>query len=230
MAGVSATSFTVSVVARSGGAPVEGAHIVAFTDFAARQGAEATTGANGSATLNLLPPSQPLERVYVYAPAGYWGFFAINTTGANLAQIKLTSIDVRDSTLLLTQLYAGLPVNAGADVTVGIIDSGVDGTHPDLTNVTGGLNCVSDEVRANPAAAQNWRPALTEGEHGTHVAGIVGGRGPASGFRGVAPGSSFGATAYSRITRDRRRTTAPATSTSPRRSTRPSQTSAISST
>lgn len=188
VAGVSATSFTVSVVARSGGAPVEGAHIVAFTDFAARQGAEATTGANGSATLNLLPPSQPLERVYVYAPAGYWGFFAINTTGANLAQIKLTSIDVRDQTLLLTQLYAGLPVNAGADVTVGIIDSGVDGTHPDLTNVTGGLNCVSDEVRANPAAAQNWRPALTEGEHGTHVAGIVGGRGPASGFRGVAPG------------------------------------------
>jgi subtilisin len=54
--------------------------------------------------------------------------------------------------------------------------------------VSGGLNCVSDEVRANPAAAQNWRPAKKEGEHGTHVAGIVGGRGTASGFRGVAPG------------------------------------------
>jgi subtilisin len=37
-------------------------------------------------------------------------------------------------------------------------------------------------------AAQNWRPAKKEGEHGTHVAGIVGGRGTASGFRGVAPG------------------------------------------
>lgn len=187
-ANIAATRFTVSVVARSGGAPIEGAHIVAFTNFAARQGAEATTGANGHATLNLLPPNQPLERVYVYAPAGYWGFYATRTTGANLAEIKLTSIDVSDPTLLLTQLYRRLPTSAGDGVTVAIIDSGVDGTHPDLTNVTGGLNCVSDEVRADPEAAQNWRPALTEGEHGTHVAGIVGGRGPAGGFRGVAPG------------------------------------------
>lgn len=186
--GVSATSFTVTVAASSGGAPIEGARIVAFTNFAARQGAEATTSANGRATLKLLTPSQPLERVYVYAPPGFWGFYAANTTGAKLPQIKLASIDVRESTLLLAQLYRGLPANAGADVTVGIIDSGVDGTHPDLGNVTGGLNCVGSEVRANPAAAQNWRPALTEGEHGTHVAGIVGGHGPASGFRGVAPG------------------------------------------
>ncbi|RXH05022.1 peptidase S8/S53 subtilisin kexin sedolisin [Bradyrhizobium guangzhouense] len=185
---VSATSFKVSVVASSGGRPIGGAHIVAFTNFAARQGSEATTGANGQATLKLLSPNQALERVYVYAPPGFWGFYAANTTGTKLAQIKLTPIDVRDPTLLLTQLYGKLPANAGTGVTVGIIDSGVDGTHPDLRNVTGGLNCVSDEVRGNPAAAQNWRPALTEGEHGTHVAGIVGGSGSASGFRGVAPG------------------------------------------
>ena len=95
---------------------------------------------------------------------------------------------MQDPTLLLTQLYGSLPANAGEGVTVGIIDSGVDGTHPDLKNVSGGLNCVSDEVRNNPAAAKEWRPALSEGEHGTHVAGIVGGRGTASGFRGVAPG------------------------------------------
>jgi subtilisin len=57
-----------------------------------------------------------------------------------------------------------------------------------LKNVSGGLNCDSDETRGNPAAAQNWRPALSEGEHGTHVAGIVGGKGSTSGFRGVAPG------------------------------------------
>ena len=75
---------------------------------------------------------------------------------------------------------------AGTGVTVAIVDSGVDGNHPDLPHVSGGLNCVGDEVRNDPAAAQNWRPALSEGEHGTHVAGIIGGRG--NNFRGVAPG------------------------------------------
>jgi subtilisin len=187
-AAVAPAGFTVTVTDASGGAPVQGAQVVAFTDFDARQGASATTGANGRATLNGLSASRKLERVYLYAPSGYWGFFATDTTGTKISKIKLTKINVQDPTLLLTQLYGSLPANAGEGVTVGIIDSGVDGTHPDLKNVSGGLNCVSDEVRNNPAAAKEWRPALSEGEHGTHVAGIVGGRGTASGFRGVAPG------------------------------------------
>lgn len=187
-AAVATTSFTVSVTDDAGGAPIKGAQIVAFTDFALRQGASASTGANGSATLSGLSPSRKLERVYVYAPAGFWGYFATSTTGAQISKIKLTKIKVTDPSLLLLQLYSTLPATAGDGITVGIIDSGVDGTHPDLKNVSGGLNCVSDETRNNPAAAQNWRPALSEGEHGTHVAGIVGGRGSTGGFRGVAPG------------------------------------------
>ena len=187
-AAVAATSFTVSVTDASSGTAIKGAKIVAFTDFALRQGAEAIAGANGSATLSGLSPSRKLERVYVYAPAGSWGFYATDTTGAQVSKIKLTKIVVTEPTLLLNQIYSTLPANAGNGVIVGIIDSGVDGTHPDLKNVSGGLNCVGDETRNNPAALQNWRPALSEGEHGTHVAGIVGGKGSASGFRGVAPG------------------------------------------
>lgn len=187
-AAVAATSFTVSVTDASSGAAIKGAQIVAFTDFALRQGASAITAANGSATLNGLAPSRKLERVYVYAPAGSWGYYATATTGAKISKIKLSRIDVTAPSLLLTQVYGALPLNAGDGITVGIIDSGVDGTHPDLKNVSGGLNCVSDETRNNPAAAQNWRPARSEGEHGTHVAGIVGGKGSTSGFRGVAPG------------------------------------------
>jgi subtilisin len=183
-----ASGVTVTVTDASGGAPIKGAQIVAFTDFAARQGAGGTTGANGRVTLQGLSSNRKLERVYIYAPAGFWGFYSENITASKLSQIKLTRINVRDPSLLLNQLYGLLPANAGDGVTVGIIDSGVDGTHPDLANVSGGLNCVSDEVRANPAAAQDWRPAKKEGEHGTHVAGIAGGRGAASGFRGVAPG------------------------------------------
>lgn len=182
------SGFTVSVVASSDNAPIEGAHIVAFTDFAARQGASATTDANGHATLRGFSSSRKLERVYVYAPPGYWGQFAADTTGSKVSRIKLAPIDPLDPSLLLTQLYGSLPADAGEGVTVGIIDSGVDGTHPDLRNVTGGLNCVSDEVRGNPGAADNWRPARLEGEHGTHVAGIIGGGGLAGGFRGIAPG------------------------------------------
>jgi subtilisin len=187
-AAVAAPGITVSITDASGGAAIKGAQIIAFTDFASRQGASATTGANGSAVLTGIAANTQLERVYIYAPAGYWGFFAANTTGAKIAKIKFSKIDVRDTSLLLTQLYGSLPTNAGDGVTVGIIDSGVDGKHPDLTNVSGGLNCVGDETRNDPAAAQNWGPAASEGEHGTHVAGIVGGRGTASGFRGVAPG------------------------------------------
>jgi subtilisin len=185
---VAASGVSVSVTDASNGAALKGAHIVAFTDFAARQGAEADTGANGRATLNGLSPGAALERVYIYAPAGYWGFFASNTKGSAIASVKLTPINVKDPTLLLTTLYGSLPADAGDGVTVGIVDSGVDKNHPDLPNVVGGLNCVSDEVRNNPAAANNWGPAKKEGEHGTHVAGIVGGHGAASGFRGVAPG------------------------------------------
>jgi subtilisin len=187
-AAVAAAGFNVTVTSASSGAPIKGANIVAFTNFAAREGASALTGANGRATLNGLSPSRSLERVYIYPPAGSWGFFAAGTAGSQISRVKLPDIDVRDSKLLLTQLYSSLPKNAGEGLTVGIIDSGIDATHPDLPNVTGGLNCVSAEVLADPAAKANWRPALTEGEHGTHVAGIIGGRGTASGFRGVAPG------------------------------------------
>jgi len=186
-----AAAVTVTVTDRGNGNPIRGAQIVAFTDFANRIGAQGTTGANGTARLSGISPNQKLERVYLYAPAGYWGHYAADTTGAQQSSITLPTVDVRDATLLLTQLYGALPMSAGNAVTVGIIDSGVDGKHPDLPNVSGGLNCVSDEVRANPAAAANWGPAATEGEHGTHVAGIVAGRGTTSGFRGVAPGATL---------------------------------------
>jgi subtilisin len=186
-----ATSFDVVVTDALDGKPVRGARIVAFTDFAARIGSEATTGANGRARLASIAPNRKLERVYVYAPAGYWGHFATQTTGAKLASLSLGRIDPRDPSLLLTQLYGSLPAMTGTGTTIAIIDSGVDGTHPDLTNVTGGLNCVGDETRNKPAALGNWRPALKKGEHGTHVAGLAAGRGTNSGFRGVAPGATL---------------------------------------
>ena len=184
------SAFTVTITDAVDGKAVPDVLIVAFTNFDAREGAQGRTDANGRLRLNIAP-SRKLERVYVYSPAGYWGNFFTETTGTKLATIKLERIQVTDPNLLLTLLYKSLPMTGGAGVTVAIIDSGVDATHPDLPNVSGGQNCVGDEVRANPAAAANFRPALHDGEHGTHVAGIVAGRGTASGFRGVAPGATL---------------------------------------
>jgi hypothetical protein len=60
---------------------------------------------------------------------------------------------------------------------VAIVDTGIDGTHPDL-NVVGGYNCSTP----NPAA---WGDA---NGHGTHVAGTVGALDNGIGVVGVAPG------------------------------------------
>jgi subtilisin len=179
---------TVTVVDRATKKPLRGAEAVFFTDFASKTGDQGESGANGVVRLGSISFRQAIERAYVYGPPGYWGYYATSTTAAALKTIRLRPIDLADASLLLRQLYGRLRVNAGTDATVGVIDTGIDGAHPALTNVTGGLNCVGDEVRGNPGAANDWGPAETEGEHGTHVAGIIGGDGKGNGFRGVAPG------------------------------------------
>lgn len=64
-----AAGFEVTVTDRVDGSPIRSVKIVAFTNFAAREGAEATTGANGRALLNGLTANRKLKRVYMYAPA-----------------------------------------------------------------------------------------------------------------------------------------------------------------
>jgi hypothetical protein len=93
---------------------------------------------------------------------------------------------------------AALPVPGigvtGKGVTVAVIDSGIDFTHPDLADA------MVANVKMSPLGNDGPLPPIeglpntdnTSG-HGTHVAGDVAGRGTASdgAFKGAAPGASL---------------------------------------
>lgn len=73
-------------------------------------------------------------------------------------------------------------------VTVAVIDSGVDDTHPDLKanfSAAQSANCVGGVADTARGA---WRPYTEDDYHGTHVAGIVAAARNGTGVAGVAPG------------------------------------------
>ncbi|MEU5399232.1 S8 family serine peptidase [Streptomyces sp. NPDC005963] len=73
-------------------------------------------------------------------------------------------------------------------VTVAVIDTGVDDTHPDLApnfDQAASANCVTGKP---DTTAGSWRPAVGESDHGTHVAGTIAAAKNGVGVTGVAPG------------------------------------------
>ncbi|GAA4925188.1 S8 family serine peptidase [Streptomyces coeruleoprunus] len=73
-------------------------------------------------------------------------------------------------------------------VTVAVIDTGVDDTHPDLApnfDRAASANCVSGKADTTEGS---WRPAAGESDHGTHVAGTIAAAKNGIGVTGVAPG------------------------------------------
>ncbi|MDX2970108.1 S8 family serine peptidase [Kribbella solani] len=71
------------------------------------------------------------------------------------------------------------------NVTVGVLDTGVDDQHPDLKanfDAAKSASCAYGKADTRPGA---WRPV---GEHGTHVAGTIAAAKNGIGMIGVAPG------------------------------------------
>lgn len=80
-------------------------------------------------------------------------------------------------------------INPGSrKVTVAVIDTGVDDTHPDLApnfSAAQSANCVGGVADTSEGA---WRPYTAEDYHGTHVAGEIAAARNGVGVAGVAPG------------------------------------------
>lgn len=80
-------------------------------------------------------------------------------------------------------------VNPGSrEVTVGVIDTGVDDTHPDLAanfSASQSANCVGGVPDTAPGAWRPYNPA--HDYHGTHVAGEIAAARNGVGVAGVAP-------------------------------------------
>jgi serine protease AprX len=72
------------------------------------------------------------------------------------------------------------PSDTGAGVTVAVLDSGVDISHPDLSGHVIAVNVNQAASGANDGYG-----------HGTHVAGIIGGRDSAGHYVGIAPRSNI---------------------------------------
>ncbi|CAL9560529.1 hypothetical protein SUDANB6_04651 [Streptomyces sp. enrichment culture] len=80
-------------------------------------------------------------------------------------------------------------INPGSsEVTVAVIDTGVDDTHPDLApnfSAAQSANCVGGKADTSEGA---WRPYTADDYHGTHVAGEIAAARNGIGVAGVAPG------------------------------------------
>jgi minor extracellular serine protease Vpr len=73
------------------------------------------------------------------------------------------------------------PKATGKEIVVGVIDTGMDGDHPEFTGkILGGKNYIGEGTFKTDSYI-----------HGTHVAGIIGGLGDASHGKGMAPAVKF---------------------------------------
>ncbi|MBT9259453.1 MAG: S8 family serine peptidase [Clostridiales bacterium] len=91
---------------------------------------------------------------------------------------------------MVTKDGASWSLNTGSHQTVvGIIDSGVDFTHPDLAaNFLGGRNFVPAGAHGDPTETGDPNDIFDRNGHGTHVAGTIAGNGR---VYGVGPDLGF---------------------------------------
>ena len=118
-------------------------------------------------------------------------------TAAEAAKVEAVSATVPESEPLEADQWdlrsigadKAAKINPGSrKVTVAVIDTGVDDTHPDLApnfSAAQSANCVGGVADTSAGA---WRPYTAGDYHGTHVAGEIAAARNGVGVAGVAPG------------------------------------------
>lgn len=137
---------------------------------------------------------------FLQAPRESWGEISAIPGVTYLEGDRQVELHLDTSTIAIrspqvTDFATGLGIT-GAGIGVAVVDTGIDGTHPDLEH------WIFDPFSETPTVAQNRKFVSivsadvpntdTTSGHGTHVAGIVAGRGNLdASFRGVAPGAAL---------------------------------------
>lgn len=182
LAGQPRVGVRIRLVEAKTNQPVVDAVVVTFTNFAEREGEQATSDAQGVVRFKSIG-GRAVDQIYVYPKLGYWSFWKQNITLKNddVFPLQPVRLDYKDAKNFFYPAPAeGQP--AGRGVRVGVIDTGA-GPHPDLT-VRGGASTVTNEDSNDFADVD---------EHGTHVSGIIAAHGqsspgqPPAGMRGAAP-------------------------------------------
>jgi subtilisin family serine protease len=126
-------------------------------------------------------------------PAGWLGGAVVLAVAGSLLVAGPASADnIRDREYWLANygIQSAWSTTKGAGVTIAIIDTGVDGSHPDLTGTVVGGTDVSGVGSAN-----GQKPVGTDSEHATMVASLLAGHGHGvgnqDGVLGVAPAAKL---------------------------------------
>ncbi|MEJ1229489.1 MAG: S8 family serine peptidase [Galbitalea sp.] len=149
-----------------------------------------------------------LATATLFVPASSGALAAAPASAPGIAKTDY----IRDGEYWLDQynIQSAWSTTEGKGITIAVIDTGVDGTVPDLAGaVSGGTDFSGD------GAANGERPVGTadDRDHGTMVASLAAGRGTGdgAGLIGVAPQAKilsisigFGAAAPTRMTRSPR--------------------------
>lgn len=171
-------AFEVTVVDKQTGAPLEGVEVIGLISRSERTGVAAGSNKRGIARLLLPAGVRKLESVEAYPAHGYWPAHVANASvaGGTLG-LACSPIDLGGQDMRGHFGFHGRDAD-GEGVRVAVIDTGAT-KHADL-KFAKGMNV----VRGEPAADFSDRMG-----HGTHVCGIIAGRGVAgTGVRGAAPG------------------------------------------
>jgi subtilisin len=156
--------------------------------------AQGLTDDKGEVTVTLFGGTiETVQAIYVKPSADYWDRMFMQP---QLQPTGISSLQLHP----LSDMFNGFPQTAmtgwgqrlmkldqidpsftGQGIKIGIVDSGCDNTHPQLTHVTRGVDLTNNADKAS------WIKDTMS--HGTHCAGIITGALGRSGIRGFAPGA-----------------------------------------